>query len=92
LSGYDLISQKVKQVVWMDGGYNFACAGVGNNPTGYLGDDEGCRGSAKTIFEYWPNNTEHIFNIIGSKVHTGGILTDCAPVTNPCRQAYFDWG
>jgi hypothetical protein len=76
----------------MDGGYNFACACVGNNPTGYLGDDEGCRGSAKTIFEYWPNNNEHIFNIIGSKVHTGGILTDCAPVTNPCRQAYFDWG
>lgn len=93
LSGYDLIAKKVKQVVWMDGSYNFACAGHKNKAKGFLGDDLGCRGSAQKIFELFPNSTEHIFNTdIGTKVHTGGFLTDCAPSSSPCRQAYFDWG
>ena len=92
MSGYDLISKKVKKVVWMDGGYNFACAGHGDNKNGYLGDDEGCRGSAKEIFELFPNTTQHIFNTIGDDILTGGVLTDCAPPTNPCRKAYYDWG
>jgi len=93
LSGYELIEKKVKQVVWMDGGYNFGCAGHGNNDNGYLGDDLGCRGSAQQIFELFPNTTQHIFNTgIGNSVKTGSVLTDCAPSSNPCRQAYFDWG
>lgn len=71
----------------MDGGYNFACAAAKNNSAGFLGNDDGCRGSAKEIFKLWPNTTQHIFNptAIGNKVHTGSILTDCAPVSNPCR-------
>ena len=77
----------------MDGGYNFGCAGHGNNDNGYLGDDLGCRGSAQQIFELFPNTTQHIFNTgIGNSVKTGSVLTDCAPSSNPCRQAYFDWG
>ena len=63
----------------MDGGYNFGCAGHDDNDNGYLGDDLGCRGSAKEIFELFPNTTEHIFNGIGGNVHTGGVLTDCSP-------------
>jgi len=95
LSGYDLIAQKVKQVVWMDGGYNFACAAYKNDKEpGFLGDDGDCRGSAKEIFELWPNTTQHIFNptAIGNKVHTGSVMTDCLPVESPCRKGYFDWG
>jgi hypothetical protein len=95
LSGYDLIDKKVKQVVWMDGGYNFACAAYKNDKfPGFLGDDDGCRGSAQKIFELWPNTVEHIFNptAIGDKVHTGSIMTDCLPIESPCRKAYFDWG
>jgi hypothetical protein len=78
----------------MDGGYNFACAAAKNGSVGFLGDDDGCRGSAKEIFERWPNTVQHIFNptAIGNKIHTGSMLTDCVPVSNPCRQAYFDWG
>jgi len=46
LSGHDLIAKKVKLAVWMDGGYNFGCAAHENKTVGYLGDDQGCRGSA----------------------------------------------
>lgn len=78
----------------MDGGYNFGCALHEDHIRGFLGDDEDCRGSAKEIFELWPNTTQHIFNPtnIGNKVHTGSMFTDCAPIDSPCRKAYYDWG
>ncbi len=27
---------------------------------------------------------------VGARIHTGGIMTNNTPVTNPCRQAYID--
>jgi len=44
LSGHDLIAKKVKEIVWMDGMYNFGCAE--HDTYNWLGDDADCRGSA----------------------------------------------
>lgn len=60
LYGPDLIAQKVKHIVWMDGGYNFGCAG--HDGDDWLGSDEDCRGSAKLAVEGWPSSVKQMFS------------------------------
>jgi len=55
-NGHDLVAQKVSLIVWMDGMYNFGCAEHGT--FSWLGDDAGCRGSAKIAVEGWPKNVK----------------------------------
>jgi inosine-uridine nucleoside N-ribohydrolase len=45
LLGSDLVDKKVKQIVFMDGMYNFGCAE--HDTYDWLGDDAGCKGSAE---------------------------------------------
>lgn len=89
LSGRDLVAQKVELVVWMNGYYNFGCAE--HDGADYLGDDTGCRGSAKAAVSAMPPSVRQIFNGVGGNVGSGGKLTGCAPESDPCRQAYIDW-
>ena len=55
LSGIDLVAQKVKKVVYMDGGYNFGCA------AGYVGEMSACDGNAEFVVENWPANVTQYF-------------------------------
>ena len=89
LSGRDLVAQKVKLVVWMDGMYNFGCAQ--HDSDNWLGPDTDCRGSAKAAVENWPSNVQQIFTLVGGDVLHGSWLTGCAGHGNPVRQAFEDW-
>ena len=94
LNGRDLVQKKIKKIIWMDGMYNFGCAE--HDTYDWLGDDAGCRGSAKEALESifgCCSEIEHIFNPVdvGEKVDTGAKLSTCASENNPCRQAYIDW-
>lgn len=94
LNGTDLVAAKVRRVVWMGGWYppqhpfghptyNFNCAaGVYNT--------SGCAGASAIGVDGMPASVEQIFSDIGDQVYTGGVLTDCAPDSNPCRRAIID--
>ena len=88
LNGRDLVQKKIKKIIWMDGMYNFGCAE--HDTYDWLGDDAGCRGSAKEALESifgCCSEIEHIFNPVdvGEKVDTGAKLSTCASENNPCR-------
>ena len=67
--------------------YNFNCG------MGTLGDSLECAGSAKSAVENMPPEVKMVFSgfEVGVRVMSGGILTSCAPDSNPCRQAYIDY-
>jgi hypothetical protein len=87
--GPELIAQKVKVIVWMDGGYNFGCAG--HDYDDWLGSDAACRGSAKLAVEGWPSSVKQIFSGVGGDVMHGDWLANCSTDANPCRRAQQDW-
>lgn len=91
LNGHDLVQKKVKSIVWMDGNYNFGCAQ--HDSDNWLGDDKDCRGSARDAVAGWPASVPQYYNSpdLGSAVNSGGALSRCAPISNPCRKAYEDW-
>ena len=63
LSGRDLVAQKVELVVWMNGYYNFGCAE--HDGADYLGDDTGCRGSAKAAVSAMPPMSDRFSMALG---------------------------
>jgi hypothetical protein len=89
LYGKDLIAQKVSRIVWMDGGYNFGCAG--HDGDDWLGSDAACRGSAKLAVEGWPSSVKQMFSLVGGDVMHGDWLANCSTDANPCRRAQQDW-
>mmetsp|Transcript_12893 Transcript_12893/g.24615 ORF Transcript_12893/g.24615 Transcript_12893/m.24615 type:complete len:204 (-) Transcript_12893:189-800(-) len=91
-SGRELVAEKVKTIVWMDGPYNFGCACHDQlPPSGFLGNDSDCHGSARAAVDAVPSSVEQIFSGISIAVPIGAPLTSCAEMTNPCRQAYIDY-
>ena len=98
LSGMDLVSRKIRLVVWQGGWYperhhqehpradqefNWGCGRHWFDPTG-------CEGSASYAVMNMPSNVEQIFSETGGEFGTGGgDLLDCADTRNPCRQAYW---
>lgn len=90
LNGSQLVAAKVKRVVWMGGNYpvgsaswNFDCGGRAYNPVG-------CQGDAGIAVGMMPTSVDQVFSGLGKDVLTGGVLTDCAPPSNPCRRAIID--
>lgn len=89
-TGAELIARKVAQMVWMDGAYNFGCAQ--HATWNWLGPDVGCHGSAKQAVEGWPASVPQLFTDVGGGILHGAALETCAPLSNPCRRAFADWG
>ena len=101
LSGRELIEQKVKQVVWQGGWYDSPVLSVprkGNgkqtfnwNCGGEWYNHSGCYGSAREAVGGMPPSVQKIFSDVGDDVWTGSRLSWCAPLRNPCRQAFIDY-
>jgi hypothetical protein len=89
LDGPALVGQKVAEIVWMDGMYNFGCAEA--LTSAWLGSDADCHGSAKKAVMNVPSNVRQIFSGLGGNIISGGRLSSCAGDDNPCRKAYIDW-
>lgn len=87
LSGVDLVAKKVGKVVFMDGDYNFGCAG------GNIGPAYDCEGGAKAILERMPPNVRMVFSNKGSNppIYTGQGMQQSHPESSPCREAYQHW-
>lgn len=90
LDGPALVSKKVRSIWWMDGMYNFGCAEHDSGPA-WLGDDNGCRGSAQIALDLWPSNVEQVFQGEGGDIITGDALDGCVDNSDPCRKAFMDW-
>jgi hypothetical protein len=90
LTGTELLARKVVQIVWMDGTYNFGCAQRAT--FNWLGPDVGCYGSAQIAVSEWPPSVDQIFTNVGATILHGAALSTCALPSNPCRQAFHDWG
>ena len=45
------------------------------------------------VYSHMPPNVKIIFSGfgVGLQVQTGGVLSSCAPATNPCRRAFIDY-
>jgi len=72
----DLVAQKVAKVVYMNGNFNFGCAG-GN----YGGDAALCKDSAKDTVRMMPKSVRQVFQIHGS----GKGCTDANAICTGCR-------
>ena len=100
LTGKELVAKKVRLVAWQGGWYpprhrpsdmksrkpedefNWGCGRRWFGPS-----LEGCEGTAAYASAAMPPNVEQIFSEVGLLFPTGGSLLDCAPPSNPCRQA-----
>lgn len=87
----DLFTQKVKEIYWMNGYYNFGCAE--QNTYAWLGDDGDCWDAAQTAQILMPHTTTEYFSLEGGDVCTGyGFVNQsCGDGDNPVRKAYQDW-
>jgi hypothetical protein len=84
----DLVRQKVKRIVYMDGGFNFGCA------DGAYGPNDECYKSAQYVVANMPSpDVEQIFQLHGDN-HNGwwtGNDPKCGmDQTNPVKVAYTD--
>lgn len=86
-----LFARKVKQAVYMDGGYNFGCADAkGSDASPYLGSTAGCAGAAKLVIDAVPHSIKQVFSLNGGEVLTGGRFnTGCG--LGPVKDAYQIW-
>ena len=86
-----LFAQKVKSIVYMDGGYNFGCgdsAGSGWSP--WLGSTEDCDGAAQYTVDHVPRTVAQYFTLNGGDVNTGSRFNDgCG--AGPAKEAYQIW-
>jgi len=89
-----LVGQKVKQIVYMDGSYNFGCGdahGSGTSP--WLGSTKGCDGAAKYVNEHMPHTVRQLYTLNGGDVKTGSRFNDnggnCGH--GPVKAAYQTW-
>jgi len=91
MANASLVGQKVKEVVYMDGGYNFGCGdahGSGTSP--WLGSTAGCDGAALYVTEHMPNTVRQLYTLNGGDVNTGGRFNDgCGH--GPVKAAYQAW-
>ena len=105
LSGMQLLSQKVRLVVWQGGWYparhpveiqgpggdfNWGCGG-------YWYNTSHCVGEASYAVVNMPEEVEQIFSEVGYSIGTGGAaLQECSDTSNPCRESYITnmkaWG
>ena len=87
----ELFAQKVKSIVYMDGGYNFGCgdsAGSGWSP--WLGSTEDCDGAAQYTVEHVPSTVAQYFTLNGEDETTGSRFNDgCG--SGPIKEAYQIW-
>ena len=69
--------------------YNFGCANE-FAAFSWLGDDFGCRGSAKVAVMDMPDSVEQVFSSLGGEIVSGVPLSlnECASDQNPCKRAY----
>ena len=52
----------------------------------------GCGGDSGYAVNHIPPNVEQIFTDIGDEIYHGGVLKQCAPHANPCRQVWVRVG
>ena len=85
---HDLFEQKVKEVHYMNGMYNFGCA-----QAFYLGDVTDCYGAAQKVQIDFPHTVREYFQGNGSDMCTGGPFWDdsCGDDKNPMKRAHKDW-
>jgi len=96
-TGYELVRDKVKLVAIMGGFYptsndrssfNFNCGQQ------LMGEPMECGGKSYEAVLGMPPEVRMVFSgfEVGLEVQSGGALSRCAPESNPCRQAYIDYG
>ena len=88
---YDLFVSKVKEIHYMDGGYNFGCGdsdGSGWSP--WLGSTEDCDGAAQYVIEHVPKSIKQVFSLNGEDIYTGSRFNEgCGD--GPVKEAYQIW-
>lgn len=91
LTGKQLVAAKVKQIVFMDGGYNFGCTAGNIGPCGDARCD--CWGAAQVTLEDMPASVSMVFSGAGADpdIYTGAGLQASHPPNSPCRKAYSEW-
>jgi len=85
----DLFEQKVKDVYWMNGYYNFGCA-----EHHWLESDDGdCYAAAQEVQEKFPHTVKEYFQINGDDLRMGYDFVHgyCGEDDNPVRYAYRKW-
>ena len=89
----DLFAAKVRQITYMDLGYNFGCGDAeGSTWSPWLGSTEGCAGAAKWVVEHMPPSVQQVFSPAGGDVLTGSRFHDgdgCG--AGPAKFAYETW-
>ena len=89
----DLFAAKVKQIVYMDLGYNFGCGdAAGSDWSPWLGSTDGCAGAAKYVVDHMPASVQQVFSPAGEDVLTGSRFHDgdgCG--AGPAKFAYETW-
>jgi len=85
----DLFEQKVKDVYFMNGYYNFGCA----EHHWLQSDDADCYAAAQETQIKWPHTVKEYFQINGGDMCTGGgfLNGQCGDDSSPVRKAYQDW-
>ena len=83
LTGPDLVARKVRQLGFM----------AGNYPGGSECNMRGDLAASAFVSSHLPPGVPAFYlgYSVGDRVLSGAALTDCAPPTNPCRQAYIDY-
>ena len=86
-----LFARKLKQLVYMDGAYNFGCGDAHGGPSSpYLGSTAGCAGAAQLVVESVPRGVRQLFTLNGGGVLTGGRYNvGCG--LGPVKDAYQIW-
>ena len=97
LSGYDLVAQKVKTLAVMGGKYPSSSDGSECNFCGcaWASASDAATAAAATAYvvESIPPQVTVLYSgfEIGIEVQSGGTLSTCASVDNPCRRAFEDY-
>jgi galactose mutarotase-like enzyme/inosine-uridine nucleoside N-ribohydrolase len=97
LSGYDLISLKVKLLAVMGGKYPSSGTSPECNLCGCAHADSRSAATASRassyVIEHWPQNVQVLYNgfNVGLEVQSGGVLSSCTNVSNPARAAFINY-
>lgn len=98
LTGPDLMAQKVKLLAVMGGRYPSSgsipeCNLCGCYNGASSGDSFTSSLSSAYVFSHLPPEVQVIFSgfNVGFHVQSGAVLSQCAPVENPCRAAFINY-
>eukprot|EP00602_Paraphysomonas_sp_CaronLab_P000530 CAMPEP_0185021796 /NCGR_PEP_ID=MMETSP1103-20130426/4504_1 /TAXON_ID=36769 /ORGANISM="Paraphysomonas bandaiensis, Strain Caron Lab Isolate" /LENGTH=419 /DNA_ID=CAMNT_0027553539 /DNA_START=34 /DNA_END=1293 /DNA_ORIENTATION=- len=88
---YDLFVSKVREVHYMDGGYNFGCGDSdGSEWSPWLGSTEDCDGAAQYVVDHIPSSIRQYFSLNGENILTGSRFQEgCG--SGPVKEAYQLW-